>query len=114
MNCTPSWQVLKVLADAVRQASRLESGVVGTDHLLIALADSIGRGRRLGVKSVRAEAMAGGWASDDGGAAESGPDVTGLMRTAHHHTHVEPVLPVSRAVDGCLRAAIAEAGDGVL
>ncbi|MCP2246676.1 Clp amino terminal domain-containing protein, pathogenicity island component [Lentzea aerocolonigenes] len=120
MTCTPSWQVLKVLADAVRQASRLESGFVGTEHLLIALADSIGRGRRLGVKSVRARAMAGGWTGDDGGAAVSGPDVTALMRTAHHHTHTESVthsesvLPVSRALDGCLRAAIAEAGDGVL
>lgn len=114
MNRTPSWQVVKVLAAAVRRASRLESGFVGTESLLIALADSIGRGRRLGVKSVRAQAMAGGWAGDDGGAAESDPDVTALMRTAHHHTHVESVLPVSRALDGCLRAAIAEAGDGVL
>jgi len=114
MNCTPSWQVVKVLAAAVRRASRLESGFVGTESLLIALADSIGRGRRLGVKSVRAQAMASGWAGDDGGAAESDPDVTALMRTAHHHTHVESVLPVSRALDGCLRAAIAEAGDGVL
>ncbi|MCP2202572.1 Clp protease N-terminal domain-containing protein [Lentzea flava] len=114
MAWTPSWQVLKVLADAVRQASRLESGVVGTEHLLIALADSIGRGRRLGVKSVRAQAMAGDWTGDEGGAAESDPDVIALMRTAHHHTHLESVLPVSRALDGCVRAAIAEAGDGVL
>lgn len=114
MMCTPSWQVLKVLADAVRQASRLESGFVGTEHLLIALADSIGRGRRLGVRSVRALAMAGDWTGDDGGAAVSGPDVTALMRTARHHTHIEPALPVSCALDGCLRAAIAEAGDGVL
>ncbi|MFC3895971.1 Clp protease N-terminal domain-containing protein [Lentzea rhizosphaerae] len=114
MTSTPSWQVLKVLADAARQASRLESGFVGTEHLLIALADSIGRGRRLGVKSVRAQAVAGGWTGDDGGAAVSGPEVTALMRIAHHHTHVEPVLPVSCALDGCLRSAIAEAGDGVL
>lgn len=114
MNCTPSWQVVKVLAAAVRRTSRLESGFVGTENLLIALADSIGRGRRLGVKSVRARAMARDRTGDDGGVAESDPDVTALMRTAHHHTHVESVLPVSRALDGCLRAAIAEAGDGVL
>ncbi|MFS8095915.1 hypothetical protein LFM09_02140 [Lentzea alba] len=112
MKCTPSKQVVKVLAAAVKQASGLE--FVGTEHMLIALADSIGRGRRLGVKSVRARAMARVWAGDDGGVGDSDPDVIALMRAAHDHVLVGPALPVSRALDGCLRAAIAEAGDGVL
>lgn len=117
MNCTPSKQVVKVLAAAVKRASRLEFGFVGTENLLIALADTIGPGRRLGVKSVRAQAMARGvdnWAGDDGGPCDPDPDVTALMRAAHDHVLVEPALPASRALDGCLRAAIAEAGDGVL
>ncbi|MDX8037189.1 Clp protease N-terminal domain-containing protein [Lentzea sp. BCCO 10_0856] len=117
MKCTPSKQVVKVLAAAVKRASRLEFGFVGTENLLIALADTIGPGRRLGVKSVRAQAMARGvdnWAGDDGGSGDPGPDVTALMRAAHDHVLVEPALPASRALDGCLRAAIAAAGDGVL
>lgn len=91
MICTPSAPAVKALAAAVRRASRLESGFVGTEHLRIART------------------------SDDGGvSAESDPGVTALMRLAHHHARVETVLPVSRALDERLRAAIAEAGDGVL
>ncbi|WP_112227852.1 Clp protease N-terminal domain-containing protein [Lentzea atacamensis] len=115
---TPSSQVVKVLAAAVRRASRLEFGFVGTENLLIALADTTGPGRKLGVKSLRPQAMARGtehWAGDDGGVlAEPDPGVTALMRAAHHHARVTPVLPVSRALDECLRAAITDAGDGVL
>ncbi|PWK86125.1 ClpA/ClpB-like protein [Lentzea atacamensis] len=114
MICTPSYQVVNVLAAAVQRASRLEFGLVGTENLLIALADTIGRGRRLGVKSVRAQAMARSWTGDDGGACEADPGVAALMRTAHDRAGAEPALPVSRALDECLRAAIAEAGDGVL
>ncbi|KJK44962.1 hypothetical protein UK23_27625 [Lentzea aerocolonigenes] len=117
MMCTPSSQVVKVLADAVQRASRLGFAVVGTENLLIVLADAIGPGRRLGVWSVRAHAVArgvGNWAADDGGAGEADPDVAALMRTAHDRTGLESALPVSRALDECLRAAIAEAGDGVL
>lgn len=118
MITTPSRQVVKVLTAAVKRAARLEFGVVGTENLLIALADSSGPGRKLGVKSVRAQAAARGtehWAGDDGGVvAEADPDVAALMRTAHHSAGVEPPLPVSRALDECLRAAIARAGDGVL
>lgn len=85
---TPSAQVVKVLAAAVRRASRMELGFVGTEH----------------------------WTGvdDSGVLAESVPDVMALLRAAHHHARVETVLPVSRALDECLRAAIAEAGDGVL
>jgi hypothetical protein len=117
MITTPSSQVVTVLAAAVKRASRLESGLVGTENLLVALADAIGPGRRLGVKSVRAEAMAkevGNWAGDDGGAVEADPGVAALMRTAHDRALIEPAVPVSRALDECLRGAIAEAGDGVL
>lgn len=109
----PSTQAVKVLADAVKRASRLESGYVGTDTLLVALADSIGSGRRLGVKSVRAMAEKAG-VDDDGGAAEADPAVAALMRTAHDRAVLESALPVSRALNECLQAAIAEAGDGVL
>ncbi|SEQ59458.1 Clp protease N-terminal domain-containing protein [Lentzea albida] len=114
---TPSSQVVKVLAAAVQRAFRLEFGFVGTENLLISLIDTIGPGRKLGVKSVRPQAMARGtenWAGDDGGVAEPGPDVMALMRAAHHHARVETELPVSGALDECLRAAIALAGDGVL
>ncbi|SER42103.1 Clp amino terminal domain-containing protein, pathogenicity island component [Lentzea xinjiangensis] len=118
MSCTPSSPVVKVLAAAVRRAARLEFGFVGTENLLIALVDTTGPGRKLGVKSLRAQAMARGtehWASDDGGVLdEPGPDVLALMRSAHHVARADAVLPVSRALDECLRAAIAEAGDGVL
>lgn len=58
MITTPSRQVVKVLTAAVKRAARLEFGVVGTENLLIALADSSGPGRKLGVKSVRAQAAA--------------------------------------------------------
>ena len=117
MIITPSTQVVTVLAAAVKRASRLGSGLVGTENLLVVLADSIGRGRRLGVKSVRAEAMAaevGNWAGDDGGVGEADPGVAALMRTAHDRALIEPAIPVSGALDECLGAAIAEAGDGVL
>ncbi|USX52113.1 Clp protease N-terminal domain-containing protein [Lentzea sp. HUAS12] len=117
MTHTPSSQVVKVLAAAVQRAFRLEFGFVGTENLLISLIDTIGPGRKLGVKSVRPQAMARGaenWAGDDGGLAEPGPDVMALVRAAHHHARVETVLPVSRALDECLRAAIVLAGDGVL
>lgn len=88
MNCTPSAQAVNVLAAAVRRASRQGAGFVGTEH----------------------------WtgADDSGVLAESDPDVMSLMRAAHHRARVETVLPVSRALDERLRAAIAEAGDGVL
>lgn len=118
MTHTPSAQVVKVLAAAVKRASRLEFGFVGTENLLIALADSIGPGRKLGVKSLRPQAAARGtehWAGDDGGVpGESDPDVTALMRAAHHHVRVETALPATRALEQCLRSAITEAGDGVL
>src|SRR5687767_1090741 len=104
MIITPSSQVVTVLAAAVKRASRLEFGLVGTENLLIALADAIGPGRRLGVKSVRARAKARDWTGDDGGAGEADPGVAALMRTAHDRAGVEPVLPVSRALDECLRA----------
>lgn len=84
MNCTPSAQVVKVLAAAVRRASQQGAGFVS-------------------------------WTDDDSGVlAEPDPDVMALMRTAHHHARVDPALPLSRALDERLRAAIAEAGDGVL
>lgn len=117
MKCTPSSQVVKVLTGVVSRASRLGFGVVGTENLLIALADTIGPGRRLGVRSVRALAVAkgvGNWAGDDGGAGETDPGVAALMRIAHYRTGLDTAPPVSRALDECLRAAIAEAGDGVL
>lgn len=76
-----------MLAAAVRRAVRQGAGFVGTEH------------------------CAG---ADSGVLAESDPDVMALMRAAHHHARVETVLPVSRALHECLRAAIAEAGDGVL
>jgi hypothetical protein len=117
MTYTPSSQVVNVLAAAVKRASRLEFGFVGTENLLIALADTIGPGRKLGVKSLRPQAAARGtdhWAGDDGGVTESGPDVTALMRAAHHHARADATLPVSRALDECLHHAIAQAGDGVL
>lgn len=118
MTHTPSAQVVKVLAAAVKRASRLEFGFVGTENLLIALADSIGPGRKLGVKSLRPQAAARGtehWAGDDGGVpGESDPGVTALMRAAHHHVRVETALPATRALEQCLRSAITEAGDGVL
>ncbi|HEX7309017.1 Clp protease N-terminal domain-containing protein [Lentzea sp.] len=117
MTPTPSPQVVKVLAAAVQRAFRLEFGFVGTENLLIALTDTIGPGRKLDVRSLRAQAMARGtghWAGGDGGPAESGPDVTALLRAAHHHARVETELPASSALDACLRAALGRAGDGVL
>ncbi|MCG8922000.1 Clp protease N-terminal domain-containing protein [Lentzea sp. CC55] len=118
MTHTPSSQVVEVLAAAVRRASRHGFGFVGTENLLISLIDTTGPGRKLGAKSLGALAMARGtehWADDDGGVVgESHPDVTALMSAAHHHARVEAVLPVSRALEDCLRAAVAQAGDGVL
>lgn len=118
MTHTPSAQVVKVLAAAVKRASRLEFGFVGTENLLISVIDTIGPGRKLGVKSLAAVAMARGtehWPDDDGGVvAEPHPDVTALMSAAHHHARVETVLPVSRALEDCLRAAVGQARDGVL
>ncbi|ANZ38922.1 hypothetical protein BBK82_25460 [Lentzea guizhouensis] len=108
---------MKVLSAAVKRAVRLEFGRLGTENLVIALIDTTGPGRKLGVRSMAAQAMARGtehWAGDDGGAAESHPDVTALVRTACHHARVETAPPVSRALDECLRAALAEAGVGVL
>lgn len=116
MTYTPSTQVGKVLAAAVRRATRLEFGFVGTENLLIALADSDGAGRVLGRRSLRPQAAARGtghWAGDDGGAGAD-PRVAGLMRTAHHLARAETVLPASRALQECLLRAIADAGDGVL
>ncbi|WP_394616863.1 Clp protease N-terminal domain-containing protein [Lentzea sp. JNUCC 0626] len=118
MTHTPSAQVVKVLAAASQRAFRLEFGFVGTENLLIALVDTIGPGRKLGTTSLTAQAMARGtshWAGDDGGVvAESHPDVMALMSAAHHHARVDTVLPVSRALETCLLAAVAQAGDGVL
>ncbi|MFD9701940.1 Clp protease N-terminal domain-containing protein [Lentzea sp. NPDC059081] len=117
MTPTPSSQVVKALAAAVQRAFRLEFGFVGTENLLIALADTTGPGRKLGVRSLRAQAMARGtehWASGDGGATEAGPDVTTLLRAAHHQARVDTPVPASVALDACLRAAIGQAGDGVL
>jgi hypothetical protein len=56
---TPSAQVGKVLAAAVRRAARLEFGFVGTENLLIALAGSDGAGRALGRRSLRPHAAPG-------------------------------------------------------
>ncbi len=117
MTSSPSSQVVNVLAAAVKRASRREFGVVGTENLLIALADTTGPGSKLRVRSLPSQAMARGdehWANDDGGVAEPGPDVAALMRTAHRRARVETALPISRALDECLTAAIVEAGDGVL
>ncbi|GLY53291.1 Clp protease N-terminal domain-containing protein [Lentzea sp. NBRC 102530] len=118
MTHTPSAQVVKVLAAAAQRAFRLEFGFVGTENLLISLVDTVGPGRKLGTTSLTAQAMARGtdhWAGDDGGVvAESHPDVMALMSAAHHHARVDTVLPVSRALETCLRAAVAQAGDGVL
>lgn len=118
MITTPSPQVVKVLSAAVKRAARLEFGFVGTENLLISLVDTIGPGRKLGAKSSRAQEMARGtehWADDDGGVpADADPDVTALMREAHHHARVETELPESGALRECLRRALADAGDGVL
>lgn len=118
MTHTPSSQVVKVLAAAVRRAVRLEFGFVGTENLLISLIDTIGPGRKLGTTSLTAHAMARGtdhWPDDDGGvASEPHPDVTALMSAAHHHARVDTLLPVSHALEACLRAAVAQAGGGVL
>ncbi|MET9229461.1 Clp protease N-terminal domain-containing protein [Lentzea sp. NPDC003310] len=118
MTHTPSSQVVKVLAAAVQRAFRLEFGFLGTENLLISLIDTTGPGRKLGVRSLRAQAMARGtehWAGDDGGVVpEADPDVTALMNAACDHARVDTVLPVSRALEACLRTAITEAGDGVL
>ncbi|MEV6711770.1 Clp protease N-terminal domain-containing protein [Lentzea sp. NPDC051208] len=118
MTITPSYQVVKVLEAAARRAVRLEFGFLGTENLLISLIDTIGPGRKLGAKSLRAQAMARGpehWADDDGGGVpEAHPDVTALMNIACDRLVLETVLPVSRALEECLLAAVARAGGGVL
>jgi hypothetical protein len=118
MTHTPSYQVVKVLEAAAQRAVRLEFGFLGTENLLISLIDTIGPGRKLGVKSLRAQAMARGpehWADDDGGVVpEAHPDVTALVNVACDRLVLETVPPVSRALEECLLAAIAQAGDGVL
>ncbi|WP_439660410.1 Clp protease N-terminal domain-containing protein [Lentzea sp. HUAS TT2] len=118
MTHTASYQVVKVLEAATQRALRLEFGFLGTENLLISLIDTIGPGRKLGVKSLRAQAMARGpehWADDDGGVVpEAHPDVTALVNIACDRLVLETVPPVSRALEECLLAAIALAGDGVL
>ncbi|SDG44725.1 Clp amino terminal domain-containing protein, pathogenicity island component [Lentzea fradiae] len=114
---TPSRQATKVLSEAVKRASRLGFGRIGTENLLISLANSRGPGRKLDVQSLLPQAMARGtthWFGDDGGVAEPGRDVMALIHTAHHHAGVETLLPVSGALDRCLSTALAEAGDDVL
>ncbi|MFD4639216.1 Clp protease N-terminal domain-containing protein [Lentzea sp. NPDC058436] len=118
MTHTPSYQVVKVLEAAAQRAVRLEFGFVGTENLLISLIDTTGPGRKLGVKSLRAQAMARGtetWADDDGGVVpEAHPDVTALLNVSCDRLALETVPPVSRALHECLLAAFAQAGDGVL
>lgn len=118
MTITPSYQVVKVLAAAAKRAFRLEFGFLGTENLLISLIDTVGPGRKLGVRSLAAQAMARGpehWADDDGGVVpEAHPDVTALMNTACDKSLIGTVLPVSRALEECLLGAVALAGDGVL
>ncbi|SFR28567.1 Clp amino terminal domain-containing protein, pathogenicity island component [Lentzea waywayandensis] len=118
MTITPSYQVVKVLEAAAQRALRLEFGFLGTENLLISLIDTIGPGRKLGVKSLRAQAMARGsehWADDDGGVVpEAHPDVTALMNVACDRLLIETSPSVSRALEECLLAAAAQAGDGVL
>jgi hypothetical protein len=118
MKITPSYQVVKVLEAAAQRAVRLEFGFLGTENLLISLIDTTGPGRKLGVKSLRAQAMARGpehWADDDGGVVpEAHPDVTALVNVACDRLVLETVPPVSRALEECLLAAVARAGDGVL
>ncbi|GHH44961.1 Clp protease N-terminal domain-containing protein [Lentzea cavernae] len=117
-SAVPSVQVVKVLAAAVKRAARLEFGFLGTENLLISLIDTTGPGRKLGVRSLAAQAMARGpehWADDDGGvAAEPDPAVTALINTAADRALVDTAPPVSGALQECLRAAVAQAGDGVL
>lgn len=118
MTHTASYQVVKVLEAATQRALRLEFGFLGTENLLISLIDTTGPGRKLGVRSVAAQAMARGnehWADDDGGVVpEAHPDVTALVNVACDRLALETVPPVSRALEECLLAAIALAGDGVL
>ena len=118
MTITPSYQVVKVLEAAAQRALRLEFGFLGTENLLISLIDTIGPGRKLGVKSLRAQAMARGpehWADEDGGVVPGAhPDVTALVNVACDRLDVETVPPVSRALEECLLSAFAQAGDGVL
>lgn len=118
MNVTPSAPVVKVLAAAVRRAARLDFPFVGTENLLIALADANSSGRALDKGMLRAHTAARGaehWAGDDDGICSvPDADVAGLMRAAHHHARQETALPVSVALELCLRQAIEDAGDGVL
>ncbi|NKE58501.1 hypothetical protein FXN61_17400 [Lentzea sp. PSKA42] len=121
---TPSRELSKVLIAAVRRAAKLEFGFVGTENLLIALADSGGAGRALGRNSLGRNSLGAyaaacgteNWAGDDGGTGGV-PDanVTALLRAAHDQAGLaETALPESEALRACLRQAIADAGDGVL
>lgn len=115
---TPSREVVKVLTAAVRRAAKLESPAVGTENLLIALADAVGDGGVLVRSTSRAKAAARGtehWADDD--AASGSPpdtDVTALLREVNHAADQEPALPETGALRECLREAIANVTDGVL
>jgi ClpA/ClpB-like protein len=115
---TPSREVVKVLTAAVRRAAKLESPAVGTENLLIALADTTGAASVLVRPAVRAKAAARGtdhWADNDA-APDSPPDadVTALLRDVNHAAGQEPALPETGALRECLREAIADASNGVL
>jgi hypothetical protein len=115
---TPSREVVKVLTAAVRRAAKLQFSAVGTENLLIALADTGGAGSVLGRRALRAKGAARGtahWADNDT-ASDSPPDadVTALLRDANDAACQEPAPPETGALRKCLREAVAEAGDGVL
>lgn len=115
---TPSSLVVKVLATAVRRAVRLGFPFVGTENLLIALSGENGPGHVFSRGALRADALARGtdhWADDDS-APDSASDigVTALLREAEHRVRAGEAPPESGALRECLRAAIADAGDGVL
>jgi hypothetical protein len=115
---TPSREVVKVLTAAVRRAAKLESPAVGTENLLIALADTTGAASVLVRPALRAKAAARGtehWADNDA-APDSPPDadVTALLRDVNHAAGQEPALPETGALRECLREAIANASNGVL
>jgi hypothetical protein len=117
-NAAPSQQVVNVLAAAVRRAARLGAAAVGTEHLYLALADSLGPGRALQDSSTCGWIMAMGtdnWVDDDAGPGGA-PDaaVVALLRQAHHRARQTTILPESGALRECLRAALASATGGVL
>lgn len=115
---TPSQQVVNVLSAAVRRAARLGAAAVGTEHLYLALADSLGPGRALLDSSTCGWIRALGtdhWGDDDagpGGAPDA--EVTALLRQAHHRARQTTMLPESGALRECLRAARTAATGGVL